>query len=301
MCGTASLIPRGRREIIPHPQEVRVTGLPRSPKSEGDACSGQVISAGFSFNGQVIHLRGSNSETYLTTLYGRFQGDERYSLLFAASKDGLNWSVRSILAGQECVLPGGEGPCEAALAYLKDGRVICVFRTDGSITNVYDTASETSATPYGVVYSADDGLTWTVPEPLNRPVRYDTTEPASRLPGSVQPSLAMLPGGTLILSGGRPGLFLWFSRDGSGQKWIEVDLLAHHNKHCGPGETIDSLINTSSYTEVVALTEDDEETNGIRLLVVYDRLPQGWRPIPNNSPEQNSIWLVRATLSPDPA
>lgn len=235
-------------------------------------------------------------DRYLTTLYGYFLGEERYSLLFAESGDGLNWSVRSVLAGGECSLPGSEGPCEAALARQNDGRLICVFRTDGSIANVYDTASETTATPYGVVYSADEGMSWTEPVQMNQPTRYDTGQTASRLPGSVQPSLALLANGTLVLSGGRPGLFLWFCADSAGQEWVEVDLLTHHNQHCGTDETIDSLINTSSYTEIIALPEGNDATTHT-LLVVYDRLPLGWRPIPKESPEQCSVWAVRVSLT----
>jgi hypothetical protein len=300
MWGNASLVSLGRREIIPQAHVVRVEGLPYPAQPQGDASRGEVVTAGFSFNGQTILLTNAGDtldaggKRYLTTLYGRFRGEERYSLLFAASRDGREWSVRSILSGKACSLPGDEGPCEAALARLKDGRLICVFRTDGNIANVYDPASETSATPYRVVYSGDNGFSWTEPGPLSRPTRYGTTEPARRLPGSVQPSLAVLAEGTLVLSGGRPGLYLWLSPDGVGSEWIEVDLQSHHNHHAPPGESIDSLINTFSYTEVAPLPDAENQST---LLIAYDRLPLGWRPIPSDSSEQCSVWIVRATLS----
>jgi hypothetical protein len=110
---------------------------------------------------------------------------------------------------------------------------------------------------------------------------------------SVQPSIAVLPGGTVALSSGRPGCYLWLDTTGEGRHWQRVDLLAHHNA-CVPDEPIRQradlrLYRTSSYTEVVAL--DDRH-----LLVIYDRLPNGWRSIPESMSATNSVWLVRATI-----
>jgi hypothetical protein len=91
--------------------------------------------------------------------------------------------------------------------------------------------------------------------------------------------------GTLALSGGRPGLFLWLDREGTGQSWQEIDILAHHNA-CLPGEAIQ---HTSSYTEVIAL--DDHH-----LLYIYDRLANGWHWIPEDMDDTNSVWVVRVTV-----
>ncbi|NLY00217.1 MAG: hypothetical protein GXY83_29315, partial [Rhodopirellula sp.] len=104
----------------------------------------------------------------------------------------------------------------------------------------------------------------------------------------VQPSLAALPDGFVALSGGRPGLFLWLNADGTAATWQRVDLLANHNTH-RPDEPISGPGNTSSYTEVVAL--DD-----VHLLCIYDRIPNGWKAIAADSPETNSVWVVRVTL-----
>ncbi len=50
-----------------------------------------------------------------------------------------------------------------------------------------------------------------------------------------------------------------------------------------------ALFRTSAYTEVVTL--DDTHA-----LYIYDRIPNGWYPIPKDSPETNSVWVVRMTV-----
>src|SRR5262249_9979512 len=168
-----------------------------------------------------------------------FKDTKRYSLVTAESSDGVEWKVRSVVAGDDCPLKGAEGPCEAALCRLADGRLMCVFRLAGNV-------------PYGQTWSEDEGKTW--------------TQPAAMSEGfSVQPSLAGLKDGTVGLSGGRPGLYLWVNTDGTGKLWQRVDLQAHHNT-CQPKEPIDKPDHTSSYTEVVGLDEK-------HLLFIYDRVP----------------------------
>jgi hypothetical protein len=217
------------------------------------------------FNGQTLKSR--DGRNVLATLYGRFAGTTRYSLVVAESTDGLAWTIRATVADETCKLAGAEGPCESALARLRDGRILCVFRMH-------------SGMPYGQSYSSDDGVSWTEAEAMDGP-------------NSVQPSLAVLRSGTIVLSGGRPGLYLWISRDRTGKRWDRVDLQANHNG-CLPSEPINPPgggpgPNTSSYTEVVAL---DSRT----LLVIYDRVPMGWGPITTDSAETNSVWVVRATI-----
>lgn len=247
---------------------VNVSGWPKPVKSLG----ADLATSAFVFNGQVV--RGTKEE-YLTTLYGHFEGEGRYSLVFAESPDGYAWKIRSLIAGADCPLEGGEGPCEAAVCRLKDGRLMCVFRL-------------ASYVPYGQVFSSDDGQTWTKPVPIK--------------PHSVEPSLAVFPTGTVALSGGRPGIAVWFNGDGTGQEWQSVDIVAHHNA-CLPKDAInpdsrkatvkteDMLKQglhgfTSSYTELVRL--DDKH-----LLLIYDRLGMGWHAIPDESEETNSVWAVR--------
>lgn len=295
MVAAAAIVPLGRREIMVSEREVSVTGWPRPPQSQGDPTQGEVVTGGFSFNGQVVRLTDG---TYLTTLYGRFTGESRYSLVAAASEDGLSWSVRSVIAGPDCPLPGGEGPCEAALAQLGDGRLACVFRMDGNFANVYDPSSPLSARPYGWTWSEDEGSTWSTPVQLGDTSTTGDILPGAGLPGSVQPSLVVLPTGTVALSGGRPGLYLWWNNGDLDGQWHFLDLQSHHNT-CHPEEPILTPVNTSSYTEVLALNES-------QLLVVYDRLPWGWRPIPSEArdsddpADSNSIWVVHIDFTDPP-
>lgn len=262
------LSPAGEHTV--RPAGVNVAGWPR-PLNLMEASLG---TAGFVFSGQVV--RGLDGG-YLTMLYGTFEGDARYSLVLAESADGFNWRIRALIAGADCPLEGTEGPCEAALCRLADGRLMCVFRL-------------ASFVPYGRTWSGDDGRTWTPPAPI------------AAL--SVEPSLETMPGGPVVLSGGRPGILVWLSPDG-GATWEGVDIVAHHNA-CRPQDRInpdsakawlprDEMRReglggfTSSYTELMRLDERN-------VLLIYDRLGCGWSAIPDESSETNSVWVVRITV-----
>lgn len=260
MGAAANLIPEGRREIQPLPDAVRVTNWPKPDLSY----STDLGLAGFVFNGQVV---GTRDGGYLATLYGRFEGDTRYTLVAAASQDGLEWNIRSVIAGADCALEGREGPSESAACRLADGRILCVFRLAGW-------------RPFGQCWSEDEGNSW--------------TDPVSMVDvHSVEPSLAVLPNGTMALSGGRPGICLWLDRDGRGDRWQRVDIREHHTT-CHPREPVPCARETgekrtSSYTEVVALDET-------HLLMIYDRIPNGWQPIPDDMHDMNSVWVCRITV-----
>jgi len=198
--------------------------------------------------------------------------------VLAESPDGFQWRIRSTIAGPDCPLEGREGPCESAVCRLADGRLMCVFRL-------------ASFVPYGRAYSGDDGRTWSAPANIS--------------PGSVEPSLAVMPGGVVALSGGRLGVFVWFNADGRGDRWQGVDVVAHHNA-CRPQDAIDpdsrkawtardEMLRqglggfSSSYTELMPLDER-------HLLLIYDRLGLGWHQIPDESDETNSVWVVRIAV-----
>lgn len=241
--------PRDKADLVHVKEPLTVIGWPRPPARFAEILKRPDLDvAGFLFNGQSVLLKDGG---FLATLYGYFEGDKRYSLVTAASRDGRSWEYLSSIAGADCKLPGGEGPCEAALARLKDGRLMCVFRLESNV-------------PYGRCYSSDDGATWTEPQAIDA--------------RSVQPSLAVMPDGLVALSGGRPGVSVWFNPDGAGGQWQELEIL--------PGDA-----KTSAYTEIVPL--DDRN-----LLCIYDRVPHGWSAIPADSPERNSVWVVRLTLEP---
>jgi hypothetical protein len=266
--GPACRIPKDKEQVEAIKEEVEVSGWPRkiglldadlgNPKAEWKLAS-------FVFNGQSVLTK--DGKTHLATLYGRFAGTKRYSLVLAESTDGLKWKIRSVIADDGCKLAGQEGPCESALVRLKDGRLLSVFRLD-------------SVVAFGHCFSDDDGKTWSEPKNLTGT-------------HSVQPSLSVSETGMLLLSGGRLGLLLWLNRQGDAVRWDKIDLARHHNQWIKDEPILKAVAafdsNTSSYTEVRWL--DDQ-----RFLVVYDRLANGWHAIPADSTATNSIWVVRGQL-----
>ncbi len=252
--------PAGQRFFDYVPTGVVITGMP----APIPVIVPGLDVASFSFNGQTLWLEDG---AYLATVYGRFAEDERDTIVAVESTDGEHWAVRSIIADANCAVPGKGGPSESAICRLQDGRILCVFRVE-------------SRMPLGQTWSGDEGKSWT---------------PAVAMPGvfSVQPSLAVMADGAVALSAGRPGLYLWLNADGSGQNWQRVDVLAHHNA-CHPQEPIiysDDLSQqkTTAYTEIVAVDEN-------HLLYMYDRAPNGWRRIPEEMNDTNSVWLARVTV-----
>jgi hypothetical protein len=207
----------------------------------------------------------------------------KVSVVAAESADGLHWKIRSVIADEHWPLAGIEGPGEATVCRLKDGRLMSVFR------------SYYEGYPYGAAWSSDEGKTW--------------TEPAwTYFAWSVDPRMAVMQDGTVVLSGGRPGVLMWFNVDGTGGNWQVVDLLGHHNafRPKEPLQLYDKVGSSghffgtaTGYTEVVAV--DDSH-----VLCVYDRTPLSstWDdPTPalnqhlGDVGETYSVWIVRATLT----
>ena len=249
---------KDQRNVTFTDKSLAVSGWPR-PDRSFNATLGL---SGFGFNGHG--LTGASGE-YLATMYGYFKNEGRYSLVMVESTDGLAWKFRSLIAGFDCPLAGREGPCESQTIRLKDGRLMNVFRLD-------------SSRRYGQAFSDDDGRTWSAPVAMKDAC-------------SVQPSMALMKDGSLVLTGGRPGIFAWINRAGDGRDWLEVDLQSHHNEN-HPQEAITTTATfttgdqTTAYTEVVAL--DDRS-----VIVMYDRIPHGWNALPEKSQDTNSIWVVK--------
>lgn len=248
----------GERRVTFIDKSLTVSGWPRPDRSFNE----KLGLSGFGFNGHG--LMGNNGE-YLATMYGYFKGDSRYSLVMVESSDGLAWKYRSLIAGADCPLAGREGPCESQTVRLKDGRLMNVFRLDSGVS-------------YGQTFSDDEGRTWSPPV-------------AMKEAHSVQPSIAMMKDGALVLTGGRPGIFAWINLAGDGQDWLQADLQSHHNEQqpqdsINAGNSFTLGNQTTSYTEVVPLDEQS-------VLVMYDRIPHGWSAIPRDSQDTNSIWVVK--------
>jgi hypothetical protein len=264
MAAPYAICRRGETQLQSLDENVTVTGWPAPDESNVETPG----LSGFGFDGQSVRLKDGK---YLATLYGTFKGQKRYSTVVAESADAVHWTVRAVVAGSDTKLHGREGPCEPALCrLLADFRLMCVFRM-GAVD-----------TPYGQSYSSDEGRTWTAAVAIPNAL-------------SVQPSLAVMRDGTVVLSGGRPGVYLWIDTTGRGDAWQQVEIVPPED--IAPLTWADvakrnlNVLKTSCYSEVVVLDER-------HLLVIYDQIPCGWHSIPPESTETNSVWVMRVTVTP---
>jgi hypothetical protein len=204
---------------------------------------------------------------------------------FSSSDDGLTWKYRSrIDATAAMAAPDKrhghssidiEGPGQASLVLLGDGRVMVSFRLGGPMAG----GNESTIGPYfpggnqGLnlwqAYSSDAGRTWSVPVSMRGcgGVRHD--------PKGVWPQLLMLSNGVLTLTTGRPNLQFWTSSvitnksnpaagaNADGVCWSYSALSG-----AVPTDPYGKTSGTSGYTGVA------EAEPGI-LLVAYDQLPVG--------------------------
>ncbi len=209
-----------------------------------------------------------------TTLYGKFAGDNKDSCWAMSSADrGATWQFRATVASGPELAGAMEGANESNTCRLADGRLMTICRTGAACCKSY---------------SADDGATWTTPEFMEGVF-------------SVEPQLLRLANGVLLISGGRPGLFVWTCSDGEGKHWERVNLAQHHNLHVPDpalhfaealceGRGADPAP-TTSYTGMAAIGPDEA-------LVCYDRLGNGWAGAPGTYGAFDAVFSVRLKLTP---
>lgn len=279
-----NIIPYGKREVRHEENYVRIEGLPEPPliiPTEYDQFQEQEY-CGYVFCGMVEKLRDGG---YITTVYSAAREMTELSATYCVeSEDGFNWKYKSKIADGNCGLRCPEGPGEPALCRLEDGRLMCIFRG----------GCDTDGTPFGQTWSEDEGKTWSKPVPM-----YNAF--------SVYPRLAVMKNGMVLLSGGRPGAYLWVNIDGTGKFWRRIDMVAHHNMH-HPEEPIEYTYFSSEYFSDTKEFALDERTSGYtdvivldekNILYIYDRLPNGWSPIPEGSSDTISVWIIKATIELD--
>ena len=115
--------------------------------------------------------------------------------------------------------------------------------------------------PLARTYSSDEGKTWTS---------------IDRLPAwGVQPRIKRLSNGVLVITTGRPGLFLWFSTDPRGKNWQPLDVMAFHNSvmdkahHISPGKYGLEAVTREQYRTVHHdFDEPDQTTSYTSILEV---------------------------------
>ena len=248
-------------------QDVRFSGFPAlAPYHQDLLC--------LLHSGNLLRLPDGS---LLTTLYGKLEGDESKWLIFAtvSDDDGFTWYYRSTVANGDDVPEAEEGPNESAVQLLDNGDLLCVLRVS-------------SNTDFYKCYSQDGGLTWSKP---------------THMEGmwSVQPRLARLGNGALVLTCGRPGLFLWLCTDGKGENWEVLNLGAHHNEcieheaerfseqFCSAESDGDPAISTT-YTGIMPWKSDG-------LIVTYDRLANGWFGAPGPNGDFDRVFSVVLKIS----
>jgi hypothetical protein len=221
-------------------------------------------------NGNILSLRDGR---LFTTVYGKSAGDPKYSNWSVTSDDrGFTWRFQATVARCSDLAHTAEGPDESNTARLADGGLICVQRTGGE---------------YHKCISHDEGTTWSKPEKMDGVF-------------SVEPQLVRLANGVILLSGGRPGLFVWACTDGQGKKWERLSLGKHHNDHVqdatlhysdafcegrGGGPAL-----STSYTGMAAVGPDE-------VLVCYDRLGNGWKGAPGPNGQWDVIFCIRIKVT----
>ncbi|MXX26895.1 MAG: exo-alpha-sialidase [Caldilineaceae bacterium SB0668_bin_21] len=265
----------------------RIEGLPRDVKAR--TVQSPTRWAEISPFTHIIELKPGR---HLATTYLTFAGDDRYSTVVMTSEDeGRTWHYLSTVATAEDGADSWEGFCESSLVRLEDGDLMCVGRMGGGRDQLLARS-----------YSSDEGKSWS---------------PIDRLPAwGVLPQVNRLSNGALVISCGRPGLFIWFSTDPRGEHWEPFDLMAHHNSEMGeahqisPGKYGLEPVNREQYYTVHHNFDLPDQTTSYtsmlevepgRLLIVYDRMPYGWMPVPTDAEVRSRI-LARyavSNLAPD--
>jgi|UniRef100_UPI004049911B hypothetical protein len=143
---------------------------------------------------------------------------------------GRSWQVRGRLLyrpdlSADAAAAKRDGFSEPASLILSSGEILAVLRTtDGNGDG-----------PLYLSRSNDLGETWTPPRVIR--------------PNGVMPRLLRLGNGMVVLSTGRPGAELLFSKDGRGEQWSEpyplVPIISDYNQHDSCG-----------YTSLLALDDD---------------------------------------------
>ena len=147
--------------------------------------------------GQLVQLRAFSDQTHTNV--------PSQSLAAFGTSDGLQWKFLAAVARYNSTLAklGWEGPGENDMLRLRDGTLLAVFRVE-------------SCQSYWKATSTSGGARWSTPVALGF--------------GSARPKLVLLASsGRPLLSGGRPGLFLWLG-DPSGEHWTPISVAQIHNK-----------------------------------------------------------------------
>ena len=125
--------------LVVEPRDVRVADFPR-PLADYHEDELRL-----QHNGNILRLKDGS---LLTTMYGKFDGEEGYNTFAVVSDDGgFSWTYRSTVAGPDAASGAPEGPNESNTLRLDSGDLLCVYRVGGG----WD---------FHKSISADEGRTW---------------------------------------------------------------------------------------------------------------------------------------------
>ncbi len=200
-------------------------------------------------------------------------GSQAMGVAAFGSKDGLRWHWLNVVALPDDLPHPTIGASETAIAVLMDGSVLIVIRTGNGFharEALYATRSS----------AASAGRIWSKPAAMGAQV--SGCQPSSSSPWGVKPTLLQIPSGPLLLTTGRPGLFLWASYD-NGCSWSANNIAAAHNAVLGaadPGrfsaKCVAAAVQGPGEAETTAYTTLAASVNGADAVVCYDRLAHGW-------------------------
>ncbi len=252
--------PGGRRVII-EPMGIRVVDWPWLVDAHDRRLPSKNWHVRLRFDGSILEMQGR----LLATGFATKQGDSfQRNVVFASEDGGHTWRYWSTIA-EPSIMPaspekGAGGPSETAMIQLADGDLMSVFRVgSGRNWNLRR------------AYSSDGARSWARAEAI----------PAY----SVEPSMVRIKNGTILLSTGRPGIYLWVSIDPRAERWQSINILEHHNRWAADDTYRISPEQTTAYTELVEVAPN-------RLLLVYDRVAFGWKPTPTDSGERSCIFVL---------
>jgi hypothetical protein len=260
----------GGRRIVMEPAGLRVVDWPWPVEAHVNKTPTTNWLLELRFDGNVVKV----GNRWVASMYGKKPGEKFYRVMVSSSQDqGRTWRYLSTVADGSVLgdlkdNEGAEGPSEAGMIQLADGDLMIAYRLGGSGWNL------------GRSYSKDGGRSWSK---------------ADLLPAvGVEPSLVRTQNGTIALSTGRPGLFLWLSTDERASEWQQFDIMEYHNRWAPDAgykisfrspEDPQSVHRSTAYTEMIEVAPN-------RLLLIYDRTASGWEATSADSDERNRIFTL---------
>ncbi|MBR4900175.1 MAG: exo-alpha-sialidase [Victivallales bacterium] len=171
----------------------------------------------------VIRLKNG---CLLACAYGTRKDEKKnHSFIIASDDDGMTWKFHSILADDPQATTA-EGPNEATLCELTDGRITALYRDGGN-----DHLRQK--------FSSDGGLTWSEATTLNF------------FQGAAAPYMTRLSDGTVVAISGRPDVYLLIDFTGTAEHFQSVRL--YH----GAGSSYATVIETAPSELLVLFDESN--------------------------------------------